>query len=85
MPRTAQAQRDAGPQLAWGAEPEPGDLVFFGSGTDHVTHVGLYLGDGQMIDAPHAGAVVRVEPYRWDSYLGATRPALSAPRPIPTP
>ncbi|MGI8685462.1 MAG: C40 family peptidase [Acidimicrobiales bacterium] len=68
-----------------GAEPEPGDLVFFGSGTDHVTHVGLYLGDGQMIDAPHDDAVVRVEPYRWGSYLGATRPAVGAARPIPTP
>ncbi|MGH9157661.1 MAG: C40 family peptidase [Acidimicrobiales bacterium] len=85
MPRTAQAQHDAGPALPSGAELEPGDLVFFANGTDDVTHVGLYLGDGQMIDAPHAGAVVRVEPYRWASYLGATRPALSAPRPIPTP
>lgn len=53
MPRTAQAQHDAGSALPWGAELEPGDLVFFGSATDHVTHVGLYLGDGQMIDAPH--------------------------------
>lgn len=85
MPRTAQAQHDAGPALPWGAELEPGDLVFFGSATDHVTHMGLYLGDGQMINAPRTGAVVRVEPYRWANYLGATRPAAGAPRPIPIP
>ncbi|HUP69168.1 MAG TPA: NlpC/P60 family protein [Acidimicrobiales bacterium] len=57
---------------------EPGDLVFFGSATDHVTHRGLYLGDGQMINAPRTGAVVRVEPYRRANYLGATRPARRA-------
>ena len=32
-----------------------------------------------MIDAPHAGAVVRIEDYRWNDYLGATRPAPPSP------
>ena len=27
-----------------------------------------------MIDAPHTGALVRIEPYHWPDYLGATRP-----------
>lgn len=38
-----------------------------------------------MIDAPHSGAAVRVEPYRWDNYLRATRPAAGSPRSILTP
>ena len=76
------ARSDTGPALAWGTDPQPGDLVFFGTGPDHVTHVGLYLGDGQMIDAPHTGDVVRVQPYRRGHYLGATRPAQ---RPTPRP
>lgn len=38
--------------------PLPGDLVFYGS---PAYHVGIYIGGGMMIDAPHAGAVVRVE------------------------
>jgi cell wall-associated NlpC family hydrolase len=43
----------------------PGDLVFFGNaGYSH--HVGIYVGGGQMIDAPHTGAVVR-----YDSISGA--------------
>ncbi len=39
------------------AKAQPGDLVFF---FGH-RHVGIYLGGGQMVDAPHTGAVVRVE------------------------
>lgn len=50
---------------------QPGDLVFFGS---PIHHVGIYVGDGMMIDAPHTGAYVRKEPIWWASYAGATRP-----------
>jgi cell wall-associated NlpC family hydrolase len=81
LPRVAQAQFDAGPPSPAGV-PSPGDLVFFGgSGTD-VGHVGLVVADGLMIDAPHTGAVVRIEPFPtepgapWgaDRYLGSTAP-----------
>jgi cell wall-associated NlpC family hydrolase len=54
----------------------PGDLVYYGATATTIHHVGLYLGNGQMIDAPDVGLVVRIEPYRWnaDDYYGATRP-----------
>lgn len=74
LPRTAQQQYDTGPHLPAGAALEPGDLVFFGSATN-VGHVGIVAAENQMVDAPHAGAVVRAESYHWDDYLGATRPA----------
>jgi peptidoglycan DL-endopeptidase CwlO len=52
------------------ADLEPGDLVFF---FPDISHVGIYLGDGLMIDAPDFGEVVRVEPVYWAAYVGATR------------
>ena len=76
LPRTAQAQYDAGPPLPPGQPLQPGDLVFFGTDTTHVEHVGIIVNQTQMVDAPHTGALVRVEPYHWPDYLDATRPAL---------
>ena len=49
---------------------EPGDLVFFFA---DISHVGIYLGDGLMIDAPNFGVPVHVEPVYWSAYVGAVR------------
>ncbi|MDO4908509.1 MAG: NlpC/P60 family protein [Corynebacterium sp.] len=40
-----------------------GDLIFYGPGG--ATHVAIYLGNGQMIEAPQSGDVVKVSPVRW--------------------
>ncbi|HUO49658.1 MAG TPA: C40 family peptidase, partial [Acidimicrobiales bacterium] len=61
LPRVAQDQYDAGPQVAPGSVAVPGDLVFFGSGPTDVHHVGMFVGDGLMVDAPYTGAVVRLD------------------------
>jgi peptidoglycan DL-endopeptidase CwlO len=54
------------------ADLEPGDLVFF----DGLNHVGIYIGGGDMVDAPHTGADVRVESiYGFGDIDGATRVA----------
>ena len=76
LPRVAQDQYDAGPRLAAGVTLVAGDLLFFGTGPHDVTHVGIYLGGGRMVDAPHTGALVRVETVdvAAPSYVGATRP-----------
>jgi peptidoglycan DL-endopeptidase CwlO len=52
------------------ADLEPGDLVFFFA---DISHVGIYLGDGLMVDAPDFGEVVRVEPVYWGAFVGAVR------------
>lgn len=75
LPRVAQAQFVAGPTVPSGATVEPGDLIFFGDGPAAVDHVGLYVGSGEMIDAPHTGALVRFDDAHWPGLLGATRPA----------
>jgi len=59
MPRTAQQQYDA----TWHIYPgqaHRGDLVFWGAPTA-VYHVGIYIGNNQMIAAPHTGTNVRQE------------------------
>lgn len=58
LPRTAQEQYNATKHTN---APIPGSLVFFGTGPSNITHVGIYAGEGKMIDAPHTGANVRVE------------------------
>ena len=65
LPRVAQDQYDATPKLAPGAVLAPGDLVFFGGGSDSIDHVGLFVGvvGGQdvMVDAPRPGWDRRLE------------------------
>ncbi|MCX4750595.1 bifunctional lytic transglycosylase/C40 family peptidase [Kitasatospora sp. NBC_01287] len=77
LPRVAQDQYNATLKLPSTAPLLPGDLLFYGADLTNITHVGLYTGDGQMIDAAHTGTPVRTEPARHpdDHYLAATRPA----------
>lgn len=49
---------------------EPGDLVFF---FPDIGHVGLYVGNGMMLDAPTFGQPVQVQPVFWSAYVGAVR------------
>jgi cell wall-associated NlpC family hydrolase len=61
----------------------PGDLVFFGS---DVHHVGMYIGDGLMINAPHTGAVVSITPMWWSDLIGFGRvhgPGVAVPAHTP--
>jgi cell wall-associated NlpC family hydrolase len=53
-----------------------GDLVFFASDSDYhsIYHVGLYIGGGQMIEAPYTGENVRISSIWRSSLFGAARP-----------
>lgn len=69
------------------SDVRPGDLVFFGA---DVHHVGMYIGDGLMVNAPHTGDVVRVSPIWWSDLVGFGRvhtPGTPVPSraPIPAP
>jgi cell wall-associated NlpC family hydrolase len=68
IPHSAAVQQGLGVAVAR-ADLQPGDLVFFGS---PAYHDGIYVGNGLMVDAPHTGTVVRVEPL-FDGYSGARR------------
>jgi cell wall-associated NlpC family hydrolase len=57
IPRTAAEQQRAALAVPLSAL-RPGDLVFFRMGTHGVDHVGIYLGDGRFVHAPHRGGTV---------------------------
>ncbi len=57
--RTAAGQMQNGYYVSL-SELQPGDLVFFGSGS-YISHVGIYVGDGNMIHSPYSGRSVCIE------------------------
>ncbi len=73
--RTAAAQFSNG-RAVNKADLQPGDLVFFAK-SKRISHVGIYIGNGQMIHAPHTGDVVRIasinSAYYSRTYVGARR------------
>jgi len=69
LPHSSQAQIRYGRKVSRGSL-QPGDLVFFYRA---VTHVGIYLGNGLMIDAPRPGRNVRVSPVNSMPFAGAVR------------
>jgi len=59
IPRTSQSQASAGTNVGTNiANAKPGDLIIYYS---DMHHVGMYVGGGQIIHAPHTGSVVRYE------------------------
>lgn len=71
IPRVTTDQYAAGDKVAI-SDLQPGDLVFYYSG---ISHVGMYLGDGQIIHAPNSRSVVKIVPVDSMPIAGATRPA----------
>jgi cell wall-associated NlpC family hydrolase len=72
LPHNSGAQYAATPRVDR-ADLQPGDLLFSGS---PIHHVGMYIGNGQMVEAPYTGVSVRVvSAYRSD-YVGAGRPGV---------
>ena len=70
LPHQSRLQFQASPKVPL-AYLEPGDLVFFYT---PITHVGIYVGDGLMVDAPGVGRDVRLTAVTWSKVVGATRP-----------
>jgi peptidoglycan DL-endopeptidase CwlO len=76
LPRTSRQQWSAGRHVPVD-DLRPGDLLFWASDpADPATihHVGMYVGQGLMVHAPHTGALVRVDAVGPSGYAGATRP-----------
>lgn len=71
------SQWDQGKRIISMADLQPGDLMYFAYDTSDpgtIHHVGLYLGNGMMINAPQTGEVVKVSSASRSDFIGATRP-----------
>ncbi|MDI5975489.1 C40 family peptidase, partial [Amycolatopsis magusensis] len=74
LPRTSRTQFTVGtriPREAGLGALRPADLVFYSPSNIH--HVGIYLGNGEMINAPYTGTVVRIDRVALGEYAGAVR------------
>ena len=71
-------QWESGPHVPLD-ELQRGDLLFYATNTadpSTIHHVGIYIGDGMMVDAPYTGAFVRIDSmYQPGGLIGAVRPA----------
>jgi cell wall-associated NlpC family hydrolase len=70
IPRTSRTQY-AGLNRIPTAAIQPGDLIFSGY---PIHHVGMYVGNGQMVHAPRTGDVVKVSAVYWSKVVGVVRP-----------
>jgi cell wall-associated NlpC family hydrolase len=70
LPRNSRAQMASTPRVP-AAAAQPGDLIFYYS---PVSHVGIYLGGGQLVHAPNSGTTVKVASVRWNKVTAVGRP-----------
>ncbi|MER5637383.1 bifunctional lytic transglycosylase/C40 family peptidase [Kitasatospora sp. NPDC002227] len=86
LPRVANDQWYSGPHPSRD-QLRPGDLVFFATDMNDprsIHHVGIYVGGGYMLDAPHTGALVRYDKIDGRDYFGATRVTPDGAQALPT-
>ena len=70
LPRNSRAQAAATPHVP-AADAQPGDLIFYYS---PISHVGIYLGGGQLVHAPNTGRTVSVSGVNWSKVTAVGRP-----------
>jgi cell wall-associated NlpC family hydrolase len=70
MPHNAEMQYNSFPHVPMD-QLQPGDLVFYGS---PIHHVGMFVGNGTMIEAPYTGVDVRYHTIYRPDFAGAARP-----------
>lgn len=80
LPRVSSQQATAGTAVGSLAEARPGDLLFFDYSPSRpgIDHVGIYVGDGQMVAAPQPGEVVKMQPVGQPTVIRRVLPEAAA-------
>ena len=70
LPHQSAQQYASIPHVSQG-NAQPGDLLFYYS---PISHVGVYIGNGQLVHAPNTGSVVKIANVNWGKVTGVGRP-----------
>lgn len=70
LPRVSRSQATVGTKVSY-SDLQAGDLVFFGSGS--ISHVGIYIGGGNMIHSPRPGKSVEISTMKYHNFITARR------------
>lgn len=73
LARTAQSQYDTTSKVS-SSKVQKGDLVYFGASKNSISHVGLYIGNGNMIDSQNRGVIIEKVNSPWWNKVGYSRP-----------
>ncbi|MEV0278596.1 bifunctional lytic transglycosylase/C40 family peptidase [Streptomyces sp. NPDC050610] len=74
LPRVTYDQVRMGTPVKSTSQLQPGDLLFSVGSASHPEHVGMFIGNGEVIEAPHTGAKVRIKPLSyWTPQIVAMR------------
>ena len=63
IPRVSRDQARTGSKVT-SANMRPGDLIFYANRSDTINHVGMYIGNGQVVNAASTRSGIRI--YRWN-------------------
>ncbi len=70
LPRVSRSQGSYGTKIAY-SDLQAGDLVFFGNGG--ISHVGIYIGGGNMVHSPRPGKTVEISSMKYHTFITARR------------
>jgi cell wall-associated NlpC family hydrolase len=70
LPHQSRQQYASTPHVSQ-SDAQPGDLVFYHS---PISHVAIYIGGGNIVEAPRPGDVVHVRAVNWANVVGVSRP-----------
>jgi hypothetical protein len=85
LPRVSSQQATSGRPVASLVDARPGDLLFFDHSSERggIDHVGIYIGNGQMVAAPRAGEVVRIQDAGTPAVIRRVLPEHASPAGLP--
>ncbi|MCD7751201.1 MAG: NlpC/P60 family protein [Lachnospiraceae bacterium] len=72
LPHSSAAQANCGTRIST-SELQPGDLLFYGSSASNISHVAIYIGNGQIVHASDERSGIKISNYNYRTPVAAVR------------